>query len=242
VIQITMAGRHVPIDVVFFDCDGVIFDTNADKADAFDHAVADCPADKRAALVALHKATGGISRYAKLRRFFTEMHPVVDAETAIERALARFGAHSRASYRRLQPRSEALRFAEAAGPSYVVSGADQTELQDVFAEHGIADRFIEVLGSPVDKPTHLRRVLAERGVEPARSLFIGDGGGDLECAETIGCWFVFLAEMSDWCDGSTAVDAARPGLLARGTDATSARTWADLHAMLVADAVNEGMA
>jgi len=234
-IPVTIGPRVAEIDLFFFDCDGVIFDVNPAKSAAFDHAVAAYPAPAREALVAYHQQSGGISRYAKLRRFFTEMCPVDDVESAIADALERFGAFSRRAYEDLAPRDEALRFATAVGArqrGWVVSGSDQAELRGVFDRKGIADRFADVLGSPTDKPTHLRRVMAERGIPTQRALFIGDGRGDFDCADELGLWFVFLAEMSDWANGRQVVSAAQERFAARGIDAFVAETWDDLLASL----------
>ena len=209
---VTVGDATAEIDLFFFDCDGIIFDVNPAKSAAFDYAVADYPAPARQALVAYHQQSGGISRYHKLRRFFTEMCPVDDVDHAVERALERFGDFSRKAYEDLVPRPEALQLAAAVDASergYVVSGSDQTELVGVFDRKGITHRFAEVLGSPTDKPTHLRRVMGELGTPANRALFIGDGRGDFDCADELGVWFVFLAEMSDWVDGREVVLAAQ---------------------------------
>jgi phosphoglycolate phosphatase-like HAD superfamily hydrolase len=210
-------------ELTFMDCDGVIFDSNAAKHTAFARALSEYPPDAVDRLLQLHAEEGGVSRYVKLRRFFEEIHPVPDPEPAIARALLRFGEASRAAYRALAPLPRALAFAERMGGSasvWVVSGADQTELRDVFAQHRILDRFADVLGSPTAKPDHLRRVLRERGVAPERALMIGDGKADFLSARETGIPFVFLAEMSDWKDGAAIVGAA--------PNARIASTWAEL--------------
>jgi len=187
--------------VTFMDCDGVIFDANAVKVSAFEAALADAPAGPRGALIAHHKQTGGISRYEKLRRFYTEMVPVDDPEAVIAEALRRFSEASVAGYRALQPRPEALQFAEALGGAasvYVVSGSDGEELRRIFGEHGMLGHFAEVLGSPTKKVPHMRRVLEDRGVAPREALMIGDGRGDLEACRALGVPFIFLREMSEW--------------------------------------------
>lgn len=120
------SGPHRPA-VTFMDCDGVIFDANRVKVAAFEAALKDEPDQAREALIEHHKQTGRISRYEKLRHFYTEMVSVADPDSAIEAALARFSAASIAGYADLEPRAEALRFAAAlGGPSsvYVVSGSD----------------------------------------------------------------------------------------------------------------------
>lgn len=202
VLHLDGAARE--FDLLFLDCDGVIFDTNAAKAAAFSQALASYPADAVERLVAYHKAHGGISRYEKFRRFFEQWHPVDDIDVAMQVALTHFGDISSATYSRLVPHPAALRFGDAFGPdrTYVASGADQQELRTAFAAHGIADRFAAILGSPTTKHDNMQDVLTQRGIAPERTLLVGDGLGDLEAAEALGTAFVFLESMSDWCGGA----------------------------------------
>ncbi|MCB9736239.1 MAG: HAD family hydrolase [Deltaproteobacteria bacterium] len=217
-----LAARLTPRpEVVFMDCDGVIFDSNLAKCRAYEIALAEYPADAVAELVAWHQATGGISRFVKLERFFREMCPVADPDAAKAGALARFSDASVAAYRELVPRPEALAFARAlGGPErvFVVSGGAQVELAQVFADAGVADVFAAILGSPVTKDVHMTSVLTARGVAPERALLVGDGRGDWEAAAKVGVPFVYLAEMSEW--------QAAPDLL--GPDVAVAARWVDL--------------
>ena len=211
--------------LTFMDCDGVIFDTNRAKAIAFVEALGDVPAEARERFARYQSDQGGVSRYVKFRHFFESIHPVDDIEAALERALTLFAERSRDAYRQLVPRAEALQFASELGGKdavYVVSGADQQELRSIFESQGIADRFADVLGSPTQKPEHVARVLAERQVDAADALFIGDGRFDFETARGAGMPFLFLAEMSEW---SHARDD-----LPEGTQI--AATWADALAFI----------
>lgn len=212
-----------PPRLVFLDCDGVIYDTNRLKCDAFRHALAGYPEEAVDALVAYHKATGGVSRFVKLRRFFTEMCPVDDVEAALPPALEAFGDYSREGYAHLAPRPEALAFAAHHGGNarvYVVSGGSQEELRAVFARAGVADRFAAVLGSPSTKREHLDAVLAARGVAAKDALFVGDGWGDWDVTHALGMPFVFLSEMSEWHDG--------PGVVSGSPNTAVATTWDEL--------------
>ena len=218
---LTKARPHA----VFMDCDGVIFDTNQLKCDAFRYALDRYPREAVEALVAWHKQTGGVSRYLKIEHFFRELCPVDNLDAASTRALLRFGEFCERGYEAMTPRPEALAFAAlAGGPEcvWVVSGSDEEELRKVFVRQDIADRFVDVHGSPVGKRAHLTRILAARGVAPAEALFVGDGGGDWEAAQAVGVPFVFLGEMSEWQDGPSTIAASGEA------DAAIAETWAAL--------------
>jgi len=212
-MQLDRLLASTPADIVFMDCDGVIYDTNRLKCDAFRHALDDYPRDVVEALVEHHRATGGVSRYLKLERFFRQMHPVADFDGAMRASLDRFAEFCERGYERMRPRPEALRFAEAyGGPDsvYVVSGSDEAELRRVFDAADLRHRFVEIHGSPVGKKAHLTRICAERSVDPRRCLFVGDGWGDWDTATALEVPFVFLSEMSEWIDGRATVAAAHP--------------------------------
>ncbi|NJM23241.1 MAG: hypothetical protein HC907_33605 [Richelia sp. SM1_7_0] len=66
---------------IIFDCDGVIFDSNALKTAAFREVLAAYPQEVVDKFIVYHQKTGGISRYVKLRAFFTEfLQTSVDEE------------------------------------------------------------------------------------------------------------------------------------------------------------------
>lgn len=207
--------------LTFMDCDGVIFDVNALKHDAFDAALAEYPRAARQRLLAYHAESGGVSRYDKLRWFFSEVHAVPDVEAAVADAARRFAAITSRAYDRLVARPEALAFAERMGGArsvYVVSGSDEAELRQIFVEHGLTERFAAVLGSPKRKAAHFADVLAARGVAPNAAIMVGDGRGDYEAARAVGMRFVLLREMSTWQGWRDDI----------GADVVVADTWAEL--------------
>jgi phosphoglycolate phosphatase-like HAD superfamily hydrolase len=221
--------------LVMMDCDGIIFDTNLSKCESFRYALAAWPRDAVERLVAHHMATGGVSRYVKIRRFFEELHPVPEPEAAIAEALERFAFWSEKAYAALAPRPESLVFAERLGGRarvHVVSGSDGDELRRVFARHALTPRFAGVHGSPETKVAHMSRLLAEAGVAARDALFIGDGGGDWAAASELGVPFILLTEMSEWRDGAATVEAAcePPEGSASGAfpGAAVARRWSDI--------------
>ncbi|MCC6621016.1 MAG: HAD family hydrolase [Deltaproteobacteria bacterium] len=220
-----LLSRFQP-EAVFLDCDGIIFDTNRLKCDAFRYALAGAPSDAVERLVAHHKATGGVSRYLKIEHFYRRLFPVPEPDQAIARALARFGEYCEDGYRRMRPRREALAFADLFGPDrvWVVSASDEDELRRVFRAQEIDHHFADVHGSPATKTAHLTRILGARGLAPTDALFVGDGGGDWGATGPLGMPFVFLAEMSEWSDGPATIGRA----IDEGKAAAIARDWDEL--------------
>lgn len=225
-MQLDVLLQSTPADLVFMDCDGVIYDTNALKCDAYRFALDTYPSALVEALVVHHRATGGVSRYLKLERFFREMHVVAEPELQLRRALERFSEYCERGYDRMRARPEALAFAALMGGAarvHVVSGSDEAELRRVFDAADLRPCFKEIHGSPVIKKAHITRICHEAGVAPARCLFVGDGWGDWDTATSLGVPFVFLAEMSEW-------ESARESLAGAGVDdrVSEAPTWASL--------------
>jgi phosphoglycolate phosphatase-like HAD superfamily hydrolase len=211
------------------DCDGVVFDSNRQKTEAFATALADYPEPARQAFLEHHRAHGGVSRYAKLRHFFSAIAQVADCERATQAALDAYASIVRDVYRQLEPRAEALTFAARMGGAsrvFVVSGSDGDELQDVFQHHQISDCFAAVLGSPTAKTDHVRRICAARSA--GRFLVVGDGRADLEAALSIGAHFVFLAEMSEWADANAHLARYRSAAAEHGAVLTRVDTWSEL--------------
>ncbi len=226
-LRLDDAADPQDFDVILMDCDGVIFDVNRAKVQAFAEALADYPSDVVDRFLDHHKAHGGVSRYAKFRWFFTEVLSVADADARIEDALARYGAASRAAYSAERLRREALDFMDRMSPVpvYVVSGSDQAELREVFRAHGLERSVAAVLGSPTNKLTHCTQVLSELEISPDRALIVGDGRAEFEVAVSLGSPFVFLAEMTDWVAASEHVLAY--------DRATMLHTWTEFLARIV---------
>jgi phosphoglycolate phosphatase-like HAD superfamily hydrolase len=211
---------------VFFDCDGIIYDSNGFKQRAMRHALVGQEERALAEMSDFWRRNGGMSRFAKLQHFFTQIAPHPDVAGQVAAAALRFGEYSRAGYDECQPLTPALRAAEAAGAArcHVVSGAAQSELESVFAAHGIAHRFASILGSPVPKQELVSGVLAAQQCPPERALLIGDGAMDFRVCQALGIHFVYLAEYSEWLGASEQLAHAEP--------VSVAPTWQELLAGL----------
>lgn len=221
-----VAHQYRDAPCVFLDCDGVIFDSNGFKQAALRSVLAEYPPAAVDAMELFWTANGGMSRYRKLEHFFREILPLDDVSERVRVTAERFGRLARQAYASAQPVGEALVVARDAGAErcFVVSGADQTELRDIFADKGLAALFGEVCGSPTTKLDHVRRILHERACPPERAIFIGDGGGDFEVGRTLGVPFVYLNQFSEWRDAAAALHGV--------PEALYVETWPELLALL----------
>jgi phosphoglycolate phosphatase-like HAD superfamily hydrolase len=207
---------------IFFDCDGIIYDSNGFKQRAMRHSLAGQSERALEEMSEFWRKNGGMSRFAKLEHFFTHIAPHPDVAGQVAAAAQRFGEYSRAGYDDCVPLPAALCAAAAAGAArcHVVSGAAQSELESVFAAHGIASRFASVLGSPRPKLELVSAVLAARRCPPEHALLIGDGAMDFRVAQALGIHFVYLAQYSEWLGA--------PEQLAEAEPVSVAETWQEL--------------
>jgi phosphoglycolate phosphatase-like HAD superfamily hydrolase len=207
---------------VFFDCDGVIFDSNGFKIEAMRQAIAGSTPDQVAQMEAFWRVNGGVSRFVKFAHFFTQIAPHADVPAMVKAASERFGLLARAAYDHVRPVPTALAFARATGAQrcHVVSGATEDEILSVFASNGITSLFATLHGSPPPKRELVENVLAEQSCAPGDALLIGDGAMDFQVSQALGIHFIYLAEFSEWTGAREA--------LAGAPRVSVAESWTDL--------------
>lgn len=189
---------------VVFDFDGVVLESADVKTDAFVELFAPHGADVQAQVRAHHLANLGISRFKKFEWIYRELlgRTITDDESAAlgqafsDLALAKilaapFVPGADVALAALAPRL----------PLFVASGTPQGELDHIVDARGLRPHFREVWGTPTEKPTILRDLMARHGWTPAQVLFIGDGMSDYKAAHAVGCEFLARdtpALAADW--------------------------------------------
>ena len=180
------------LQVLIFDCDGVLIESVDAKTRAFRRIAEPYGKDAADRLVAYHDAHGGESRTKKLDWFFKEVLRRPPGEGEKEVMFANFVEYSL---------DEVLHCAAVPGvwdvlqkwhgkiPMYVASGAPHEELNDVLKEHDMARFFEEILGAPPGKAELLRTILARTGAHPSNVLMVGDSSTDMYAAEAVRCQF-----------------------------------------------------
>ena len=183
-----------------FDCDGVILDSNPVRARAFYNAARPYGESHAKALEEYHILHGGVSRYVKFEVLLRDMVGVPVTAEAMQALLANFTAEATRGLLQcaLAPGLSALREATPQASWMVVSGADQEELRQVFAQRGIADWFDGgIFGSPGNKDEILQREL-KLGHLTHPGLFFGDSRYDHQAATRAGLDFIFVSGWTDF--------------------------------------------
>ncbi|AVR46889.1 haloacid dehalogenase [Christiangramia fulva] len=174
-------------NVIFWDFDGVIIDSEKVRTYGFEKVLEDYPKDQVQQLVKYHHQNGGISRYVKFRYFFEEIRHEEVSDERVEELASRF---SDIMVKKLVDKKvlipETLQFIQKNKDNYrmlIVSGSDGEELRFLCKELEIAHLFEEIEGSPTPKPQLVKQLLEKKKIEPSESVLIGDSVNDYEAAE-----------------------------------------------------------
>ncbi|MFW6296795.1 MAG: HAD family hydrolase, partial [Halothece sp.] len=183
-----------------FDCDGVILDANQLKTEAFYQAALPYGEELAQALVDYHVQNGGISRYRKFEYFLENIVGRETDTTALNTLLSTYADAVKKGLLTcaIAPGLKELREAFPKTRWLVVSGSDQTELREIFAQREISHYFDGgIFGSPDKKEEIIAREL-ERGNLQKPAVFLGDSRYDYKAATEAGLDFIFVSGWSEW--------------------------------------------
>lgn len=186
-----------------FDCDGVILNSNKVKTQGFYNAALPYGEDAAQALVDYHVANGGVSRYKKFEMFLDNMVPPGMEGPSLDNLLSTYANEVREGLLTCEVVDglSTLREKTAHANWLIVSGGDQIELREIFAQRGLSTLFDGgIFGSPDTKHEIFSREI-ECGTVKQPALFFGDSKYDLTAALTAQLDFVFLhawSEIKDW--------------------------------------------
>lgn len=198
-----MTPNPASYSTLVFDCDGVVLDSNKVKTRAFYNAALPYGEAAAQALVDYHVANGGISRYRKFEYFLETLVTQHAAGISGPDLQALLDAYATSVRHGLLNCAVAaglaeLRAATADARWLIVSGGDQAELREVFAQRGLAEMFDGgIFGSPDSKDEILSTQLANGNIRP-RALFIGDSRYDHVASAGAGLDFLFVSQWTEF--------------------------------------------
>lgn len=184
----------------FFDCDGVLLDSNQLKSESFYEVALPYGKENAQALVECNKRLGGVTRFEKFRYFFETILEKKSFEKELEKALHNF---STLVCEKLIscPETSGVRDFLSSLPmntrKYVVSGGAQSEIQYVFKQRGLDIYFNGIYGSPDSKEVIMSNIVKLPDMKyPA--VFIGDSRYDYEIASKFNIDFIFISQYSEF--------------------------------------------
>lgn len=189
----------------FFDCDGVLLDSNRLKSEAFYEVALPYGKENAHALVEYNKQLGGVTRFEKFKYFFETILEKKPFEKELEDALNNFSALVCAKLISC-PETLGVRDFLNSLPSdtkkYVVSGGLQSEIQYVFEQRSFDIYFNGIYGSPDSKELIMSNRVKSPDMEyPA--VFVGDSRYDYEIATRFDLDFFFVTKYTEFKDWRT---------------------------------------
>tara|TARA_B100000945_G_C20322618_1_gene568433 strand:- start:95 stop:748 length:654 start_codon:yes stop_codon:yes gene_type:complete len=195
-------------DSFFFDCDGVILDSNKIKTEAFRETLKDYSSEKVDEFINYHLINGGISRYEKIEYFFKKINPKENSDGLISESLNTFSDIVKNKLLVCDFIDGIEEFLDSllshSAKCFVMTGGDENEVKFVFDARSLSPYFTEIMGSPKTKFENMDRVIQNYG-DIGTAVFFGDSKIDFEVADSFECDFVFVSEKSEWLEGEDFV-------------------------------------
>lgn len=190
---------------IIFDCDGVVLNSNKVKTQAFYNTALAFGQAAAERLVKYHVERGGISRYKKFQWFIDNLNEEDLAQSKdqpnLDNLLSGYAAEVHKGLRSCQIADGLDELREKTKDSIwlIVSGGDQAELRELFAERDIAQLFDGgIFGSPDSKEVIMNRK-REQGNIKSPAVFIGDSQYDYTAVESVGdIDFIFVTDWSEF--------------------------------------------
>ena len=178
---------------VAFDFDGTLVRSNGIKRDCFYQTVADVPGATAIldSLFASHYRGDRFALFGEVvRRLGVGLNP--DALAGHYGKLCR----ERVAIAPEVPGAEAAltRLSQAGARMYLISATPQQPLEQLVSDRGLTRFFDLVLGAPIGKPAHLRRIIGECAITADDIAMVGDGHDDQAAAVDIGCRFIAVTD------------------------------------------------
>lgn len=177
---------------VVLDFDGVVLESVDIKTRAFAALFADHP-EHVDAIVRLHVANAGMSRFEKFRRIYRDMleRPLgPEEETSLGDRFSELVLDEIFRCPFVPGAREFLEWARMRHPLFLASGTPQEELRRIVEQRGLDHMFTGVYGTPRPKSEILADICQEIEAPSSELVFVGDAAADLEGAQAVGMQFV----------------------------------------------------
>jgi len=187
-------------DLIIFDCDGVILNSNQLKIDAMENTLISigCSNQEVKQCTLYFAGNFGKSRFYHIDYFIN--HLINMAERDIEETrtllLESFSNQCKKLYLKADITDGITTVLEKSqATKCVASGSEQGELQEIFSQRRLSNYFSLILGSPDKKNDLVSRILLE--CTHNRAVMIGDAISDLEAAISNDIDFVYYSPLSN---------------------------------------------
>jgi beta-phosphoglucomutase-like phosphatase (HAD superfamily) len=204
--------KQQKLQALFFDFDGVIVDSNANKTAAFRALFKEYTQDVIAEIVAYHRRHGGVSRVEKIRYAHENIikQPLTEKELAVWSAeYAQLVVEDVIGVDWIAGAREFLDSNRGSVPMFVISGTPEAELRYIVEQREMTGYFRKIHGSPLKKTVHIRNLLTAYRLNPGRCIFIGDALTDFNAARETGLHFIGIQGEITFPEGTRVLPDCR---------------------------------
>ena len=198
------------MNLIVFDFDGVLVDSNNVKADAFAEIYHECGESIVSQIRNHHFENGGMSRFKKFQHYHEYFLGEKINIEKLETLAAKFSELVVENVISADWVSGAEQFLEKLNrlqiKCVINSATPQDELRLIVKRRGMSHLFSDVFGSPATKVENLRKIIGRYSVNPSQVTFFGDALSDWEAAHTVKIPFVGVGadirKVSSRCAGN----------------------------------------
>lgn len=182
------------VNVILWDFDGVLMQSNAVRDIGFEKVLAAYPKHQIDELMMFHKKNGGLSRYVKFRYFFEEILKESITDEKVNELAASFSKIMKELLVNpgllIQDSLEFVKQNHTNISMHIVSGSDQTELRYLCEAMNINKYFKSIHGSPTPKKQLVKAVIESNDYNKNKIVLVGDSINDYEAAVDNGIQFI----------------------------------------------------
>lgn len=180
--------RPSDFEVILWDFDGVIIDSNSVREFGFREVLKEFDLEQVEQLIDFHNANGGWSRYVKFRYFYEEILKRPISGSQVQELANRFSSIMVESLPNPELLiEETVRFIQEMHSQgkqmHIVSGSDGDELRSLCDELELSKYFISINGSPTPKPALVKAIIDNGDILACQYCLIGDAVNDYDAAK-----------------------------------------------------------
>lgn len=190
------------IELIVFDCDGTLLQSLDVKDRAFEYTGSLISPEAGQALLAWHRANGGVNREEKFAWLYKNFVGRQISEEESRKLSDLFDEYCASSLRKVSPVPGAMSVLKkwhGRIPMCVASAAPQKGLEQLMKLKGLDVYLQRMYGYPPGKTELLRRAISESGAASLATVMVGDSMKDMEAAETLGAMFYGIGDTVKGC-------------------------------------------